>query len=260
MKIIKVECPSCGSNLNATDDLTRVICKFCGATVIVEDSEQEGYHQGLGMMRAKSDSHIKLANEIDELTKPLIARQKAISERNSLTKKSENLQKEIDCIDKTGKVKLLAKAGGSTVVIYLILMAAKGTTGAFVFFGISCCLMFLILAFMAMTKRDNLSAELENAENLIVQNDAKIDESNLIISKHPDISIPSKYVSKRALGFIRDSIRSQQAITVEHAIALYEQVLRDEKTISLQKEQIRLQQQQIDEMRDIKRNTQYERR
>lgn len=257
MKIIKIECPSCGSNLNATDDVSRVACKYCGATVIVEDSKMEGYNQELGKLQAKSDTHIKLANEIDELIKPLTTRFRSTKEQTKLENKSKELTSSIADIDKMGKVKLLGKIAGGIIVLYIILIAAKATTGAFIFFGIASCLAVFIGAFIAVTKREKLIDELEATENLIIQHEAKIKEANLIISQHPNIQIPQKYIHKRALEFIRNSIKSQEAVTVEHAISLYEKLLREEKTIALQKEQIRLQHQQLEEMQDIIDNTQY---
>lgn len=250
MKIIKVTCPSCGANLNLPDDSTKVFCRFCGGEVIVEDSRSEGYNQELGKMQARKDVHISLADTISELKKTFLLHVSSVSRCNSLKKDVERLNSEIKKIDTTNKYKIYLSYYIIVSAIMLILIVAKASFLTFLTMCFISLLLLFIMGLIQVNNKNSLLKELENLNQDITKLQGRIEDCELIINAHPEINIPRKYRNKRALDYIISTIRSQQANNVEHAIALYDSLLRDETAIKLQRAQIRLQKESLEAMQD----------
>ncbi|MCQ2483420.1 MAG: hypothetical protein MJ153_08050 [Clostridia bacterium] len=249
MKIQKVECPSCGSALDVNEDESLVKCQYCGCNVIVEDARREGYNYEMGKMKARSKSLEELANRIDALMEPLSNHSKVIKERNNLVLKCDSLGATIQKYEKRGKLMSYGYVSCGALLIMLILRLAKASTGSFLVWGIITALSVLAFAFFLICKIDSINADIDRIQKQIADCDKTIEDYSNLKKQNADIDIPKKYCNKKALTYIRDAIKSQRAQTLEYACSLYDDVLRQEETIKLQKEQIRLQKANMEELR-----------
>ncbi len=249
MKIQKVECPSCGSALDVNEDESLVKCKYCGCNVIVEDARREGYNYEMGKMKARTQSMEELAQRIDELIEPFSNHPKLIKERNDFVLKCEELGKSKQKLERRGKLMSYGYVSGGALLIMLILIGAKASEASFIIWGVITVIAFLGFAFYIVNKIDGISNDIDRLHKQIADCDDKIKNYTDIKMQNADINIPKKYCNKKALTYIRDAIKSQRAQTLEYACSLYDDVLRQEETIKLQKEQIRLQKANMEELR-----------
>ena len=61
MKLVEMNCPSCGADLKLDADNARAVCEFCGAEVLIDggarrDLEREGYEFEKGRQRAIAEA------------------------------------------------------------------------------------------------------------------------------------------------------------------------------------------------------------
>lgn len=251
MKIISVQCPSCGANLNANEEESRITCDFCGGLVVVEDARSEGYNMELGRMKARANVSEDLANRIDELTIPLCEYKNVENELNGLNVQKKSFVSQIGICERHGKLISYGAASIIAFLFFIILNAAKAPIGVFIFFGFLCAAAYPIIAYIVLKYWDNIVKGLKETEDGITEHEKILKDYSQIIASHSDIKIPEQHQTERAMNFISNSIRSQTSSTIESAIAEYEKLLRDEKALALQEEQIRLQQQQIEETRKL---------
>ncbi len=250
MKIVKIECPGCGSKLTAEEGTSRVICDFCGSSVVVEDSKMEGYNQELGKMEARANVSNNLADVILELIAPICDMKNKLSEVSALEKQLNAFKTQDQMFKKGGKYFPYVFASIFTILILLILVAAKAKFGFFIVFDIICILMYPLMGKLVYQYWDNITSSIGSTEAKLLEDKKTIDRYNEVINAHQDIKIPPKYQTPRAMEFISKAVRSQGANTLEHAYSQYDDLLMREKSIALQEEQIRLQKQQINQAKN----------
>ncbi len=252
MKIIEINCPSCGASLNAREDASRVICEFCGGTVVVEDSKQEGFNHELGAIKARASVSDQLANAIDELAKPLIYSKQVASETEALKQQLQSLQKQLKFCQNSGKLVTYIGASLFALLILLILCAARASIIVFLIMGIIAAAMFPVIGACVLQYEQNMIDGIDTTSKSITAHENTTRKYNEIKASHQDINIPPKYRTPRAMKFISEAIRGQKANSIEHALSQYDDLLMREKSIALQEEQIRLQQQQINETKKLR--------
>ena len=247
MKIKSITCPSCGSSLNADENETRVICSFCGCSVIVEDTKQEGYNFELGSIKARENVANQLANKINDLITPLSDYGRVSAEKTVLENQRTSLLKQASICEKFGKIIPYAASIVLTLLFLLILGAAKASGGVFIVFILLGIASFPAFKYLVAKYSDNVTSGAADTERAIEAHENTLSRFNAIIYEHRDIRIPEKYRNERALTFIRDHLKSQEAHTVEQAISQYDSVMRQEESIALQQESVRLQKEQLEQ-------------
>lgn len=252
MKIIEVSCPSCGASLNAREDQSRVICEFCGGTVVVEDSKQEGFNHEMGAIKARASVSDQLANAIDELAKPLIYYKQVAAETETLKQQLQSLEKQLKFCQSGGKLITYISASLLALIFLLILCAARASILVFLFVGIIAAAMFPVIGACVLQYEQNMIDGIDITSKSITAHENTSRKYKEIRDAHKDINIPEKYRTPRAMKFLSDAIRGQKANSVEHAMSQYDDLLMREKSIALQEEQIRLQQQQINETKKLR--------
>ena len=247
MNIKSITCPSCGSSLNADENETRVVCSFCGSSVIVEDTRQEGYNFELGSMQARANAALDISNKVNELMGPLCDYERVNSEKELLEKQKKSLLKQTSIFEKHGKAISIVAGVLITLLLFAIMILVKAS-----FVGYLVCAVIAAIAFFASRLivnkyLKNVKKGAEDTELAIVAHAKTIDSFNNVMNKYKDIVIPAKYRNIKAMTYIRDSLKSQQAQTIEQAMYQYDDILRQEETIALQQEQIRLQNEQLNQ-------------
>lgn len=61
MKLVEMNCPSCGADLKLDADNAKAVCEYCGAKVLIDgaehrDAEREGYEFEKGRQRAIAEA------------------------------------------------------------------------------------------------------------------------------------------------------------------------------------------------------------
>ena len=256
MKIKSITCPSCGSSLNADENETRVICSFCGCSVIVEDTRQEGYNFELGSMQARANAAQELANRVDQLMGPLCDYERVASEKTMLENQKQSLLKQSQICEKFGKLIAYAIGFVLALILIVILSAAEASFVAFLIFGILTAASVFVAGFVILKYWDNVSKGAEDTEQAIDAHEKTLQNFRSIIDEHRDINIPAQFRNIQAMSFIRDNLKSQQSLTVEQAISQYESVQRQQKSLELQEEQVRLQREQLEQTKQAQKNPQ----
>ena len=68
MKLVEMNCPSCGADLKLDADNVRAVCEYCGAEVLIDggarrDPEQEGYEFEKGRQRAIAEAQASASHK-----------------------------------------------------------------------------------------------------------------------------------------------------------------------------------------------------
>ena len=66
-----------------------------------------------------------------------------------------------------------------------------------------------------------------------------------VIASYSDVNIPKKYRNQKAVDYLINLFKSRQAFTFEEAFGRYDEYLKQEEQLEMQRRQIQLQQQQI---------------
>lgn len=74
MRLIDIQCPSCGANMKANSELKKATCNFCGHEILIDDEkinisisngEQFGYEQELGRQKARDERNKKYQKHLE---------------------------------------------------------------------------------------------------------------------------------------------------------------------------------------------------
>lgn len=91
MRLIDIQCPSCGANMKANSELKKAVCNFCGHEILIDDEkidisisngEQFGYEQELGRQKARDERNKKYQKHL-EYTKMKLALQYLIDQKSA---------------------------------------------------------------------------------------------------------------------------------------------------------------------------------
>ena len=245
MNIKSITCPNCGAQLNVDENVSRVICEFCGSTVTVEDSRLEGFNREMGSMDAREKVAYEKAKAIDDLIPPLCDYPRVLQGKKVLESQIKSLSDQVTFCEKFGRIVNYLICCFVSAFFLLLLIALNANIVFFILFALLSVISFPILALAILKYWDNVKQGVETTSNSIVAHAKTLNNFNRILEEHKDIIIPQNYRYPKALCFIRDHLRSQEAQTVEQAIYQYEALLRDEQRLAMQHQQVMLQQQQV---------------
>ena len=257
MNIKSITCPNCGAQLNVDENVSRVVCEFCGSTVTVEDSRLEGFNRELGSMNAREKVAYEKAKAIDDLIPPLCDYPRVLQGKNVLENQRKSLSDQVAFCEKYGRIVTYLICCTVSAFFLLMLILIRANILFFIFFAVFSILLFPAFAFAILKYWDNVKLGVETTNNSIAAHAKTLNNFNRILDEHRDVVIPQNYRYPKALCFIRDHLRSQEAQTVEQAIYQYEALLRDEQRLAMQHQQVMMQQQQLDQMRRMQNNMPY---
>ena len=251
MNVKSITCPNCGAQLRVGDNVSRVICEFCGSTVTVEDSRMEGFNRELGSMNAREKIAYEKAKEIDELIVPLCDYPRVLQGKNALESQRNRLSGQVIFCEKYGRILTYSTCAVASGLGLLVLFFLKTNIVYFIIFGLLSVISFPLFALFILKYWDNVKQGLTTTNESIVAHAKTMNNYTNVLNSHKNIFIPEKYRNQRAMCFIRDQLRSQAAQTIEQAIYQYDALVRDEQHLAMQQQQVMLQKQQLDQMRGI---------
>lgn len=245
MNIKSITCPNCGAQLNVDENVSRVICEFCGSTVTVEDSRMEGFNREMGSMDAREKVAYEKAKAIDDLISPLCDYPRVLQGKTVLEAQRKNLSGQVTFCEKYGRIVTYVLCGLVSSLFLLALISLRANIVFFIVFAVLSVLSFPALALAFLKYWDNVKQGVQTTSESISAHAKTLNNFSRILEEHKDIVIPQNYRYPKALCFIRDHLRSQEAQTVEQAIYQYEALLRDEQRLAMQHQQVMMQQQQV---------------
>lgn len=254
MKLIPLECPKCGAQLQVNPALTHTICNYCGHHFIIDDeakkvdvriqnAQQAGYDFERGRIRAQSAGpNSQLAQEVKELIEPL-------SQLHETTMQTVTLKKQIEDAKKSQKnLKIalyIAPAGWSL----LCFMSAFSSDNPLSTLGYG-LLLSGIIALVLFLMMYGSKATFETSSKKYNEAIKKIAALKTALKKYDVDLIPPDYRYRQALNFIYTALVNQRAMNIQQAVNLYEDELRNNRIEDLQK-------QQLEELKKIKATGKY---
>lgn len=250
MKLIALECPKCGAQLEVNAELTQAVCNYCGFQFLIDDEvkqvkmnlenpRQVGYELAWGEAEQKRDECRYNAERIKELIKPVADMNRLIGERNTLYLQIESLQrKEEEGKDWTALISLC--------IFTVILLLGEASIFAAVIGLAAAVFSFFICRFWKNGQKK--IKEAEKAKQLEQKNAQYTALSNRIeqLSQRYDFDyIPIDYRSAEIMKFLYNAIKNQRAVNLQQAINLYEDERHKEEMAELQRNQLIVQKRQL---------------
>ena len=170
MKLIDLNCPSCGANMKANAELKKAICNFCGHEIIIDDEKisieitngkQFGYDQEIGRQQARNERYQGYLRHL-EFVKMKLAMQYIIDMKSSSFF--------------TGKTGLCM---GFLLLLIAILFIVLGQWALSLFFIIGCGVCFYLTIYNAKKidkmindlSDNNLTDYMHEIENVMERHD-----------------------------------------------------------------------------------------
>ncbi|MBQ8305363.1 MAG: zinc ribbon domain-containing protein [Blautia sp.] len=261
MKMIKMVCPYCGAQLEIGEDRSMCYCSYCGSKILISDDEnnitvrfenakQAGYEFEKGRMEAQEEGHsnIELANTIKELIEPLEQRDLLEGRKQSLESSYNKLHTE------QTKQSKRSKAGPvlTSVLFFFFLAAASSAmrSGLFALLAIVLpVLLYKLLKKKNLTEKEDLEKQIRLKEEEINLTRQHIEELN---DSYDFSVVPEEYQYSEAIDFFYRALMTSKAYTMQQAVVLYEDYLKEEEKKLQEEERLRLQKQELEELRSLK--------
>ena len=260
MKVRALKCPSCGANISVEEGKDRCFCTYCGTPIIIDDETQRikftfenageaGYQFEQGRQRAQFETigNTELGLAVGKLSKACadleILRQKEGHLYSLIAVARTQFQQE-----NTPFIVLSRYWVPAAAAVLATIMAINQKNFLLFFFG----LLFSVALYFALTKLlafksyktsqrlDDLTNQVKEVQRL----------TKAICDDHNFNIVPSDYRTSDALSFISKSLLNGRAVNMNQAILQYEDYLQHEEYKEYQREQIKLQQRQLEELRN----------
>ena len=269
MKLVELSCPACGAQMQVNTELKSCVCNFCGKQMIIDDeirkievdqSEAFGYgfekgrmdvlkgeaDKGLIDMVSRIKNHIEEKKRLEgELSDKLNEKNRLYGEREKKDVKEFGIAAYIGIM--VALIALMVCYQDTELILKFLAVVGAVALDAFIFYYVK----------EDMKKKEAIRIEgidrrLGELENDLDKTKAKLekleDEGREI---NMDI-IPNAYRNSDALDYMRSSLASGRAMSINQACALYDEEKRHRDMIKQQQEQMELQRQQIEELRRLR--------
>ena len=255
MNITNVKCPDCGASLRVDGNSRSMIyCQYCGASIYLETAHSTGYDLEMGRREAIADEANNFVNILQEIKTPILELPldyNKIKTYETVIKTYENNVVKYAKTSTTYKVPSIV-----AVCVVLFLSMVRAPFLLFLFAGVLCWLGYLLSGQICVKKRKNAEILLDKKQQELESLKDIVNNKECIIAKYPNVKIPKKYRNVKAFDFFINLFKSRQAFTLEEAYSRYDEVLKQEEALELQRKQIELQQQQIQEMQRMQKQMQ----
>lgn len=241
MKLVQLQCPHCGANLEVGDQIEQFICNYCGNAFVVDQEIQK--HEvkiddakGLGkeLEKGRREASDAATSELVEKLGALLNHLKTLEKKNN---EFERLKKYLEQGKKSYLIPLYISIGMAAIhgMIFFSTMI-KAITGKGSFSGIPGLLISAAIfvgipyavSFMNKRNYEKACVDFEEASR-------DLEEYNRATSGSFDMSIiPPDYTSVNAIEFLYRALRNQRAKTVQEAVNLYEDELHKSRMEELQ--------------------------
>lgn len=267
MKIVSYKCPNCGAKLNSDLDRKSAFCDFCGSEIVFDEEFQKvmlheqnikdlvqeinkgmAYSQNKGVDGKTLDSIKKIKKALGEIDSLKID----MMEKQSKIFNQEKMRKEL-----TSPIKRIIPWGIMVWMIYILVQMVRYSY-IHIIFRLPIFLLGMIISVISFRvinfSVDNKVAEIdENLEALR----AEVEEQNDRIIKIQEESnfrlIPEDYLYEEAVDYIYNALATKRALTIQQAILNYEEKLQRDRLEDMRQEELRLQKQQLNELKNIQK-------
>ena len=237
-------CPHCGAPLPPTND-DFIICEFCDSTVAIgndsfniDEPRKFGYEFELGRYDAQdSRPGVSLAAKIKGLLQPVNELNQTNTIIGELESKLGVANNDLNQYIKTGKAKPFVVP---FVVMLLIMMITSGE-GVAVAWTTGICL----FAFLWIKRKINIVTRGKKASQLRSKYQEAVDHLDQLRQKYDFDLIPEEYRHNEPMKYFIKVLDSGRAVSLQHAITLYEDDKHKKEMLKMQQEQLNLQEQQV---------------
>ncbi len=266
MKLVELNCPSCGAQMQVNVELKSCTCNFCGKQMIIDDEirrvevdQSEAF--GYGFEKGRMDA---LRGEADKGTVELISRIKKYFED----------KKELDrdlTYKYTERKKLRTERNQKNLGDFSIPASIVGIIGFLSLLVLLCdisivwkvlivigvvALCVLILGYFKAFYDKKEAVRIENIDRQLADLEVEIkstkDKLEQLKTEGKNLNldiIPNEYRNSEALTYIRSSLASGKALTLHQAFALYDDEKRHRDMMEYQMRQMDLQRKEIEALR-----------
>ena len=259
MNIANVKCPNCAANLSVEGNSKSMIhCQFCGASVYLETAHNTGYDLEMGRREAIADTADNYVQVLQDLRKPLLELPKDRENVKACEATIKACENSIVKYNKQSTPYIIPSIVTGCVALFLF--AAKASFVVFFIAAVLCLGGYILSGQICVKKGKNSETLLKKKQDELVSLNETIKEKEEIIAKYSNVNIPEKYHNDKAFDYFINLFKSRQAFTLEEAYGRYDEVLKQEEALELQRKQIELQQKQIEEMQEMQKQMQQNKR
>lgn len=261
MNITKVQCPSCGANLEVKDaSQSMIYCQSCGSPIYLETAHSTGYDMEMGRLNARGATADKLAETLSEMKEPVLNLPLALNQEQVLIGKIHNGENAVKSYENSKGYFPYIFPSIAAILLLIILSSVKAPFLVFVIAAICLIVAYPISGNMNFKRGENLKLTLQNDNASLVRTRDDIARFKKVIDRYPDVKIPPKYRTEKALNYFITTFKARQAFTLEEAYGKYDEVQKQEEFIAMQRQQIELQRQQIQQLQMLQQQNNNNRR
>ena len=247
--LLSYKCPSCGANLRISPDEIYVKCAFCGTTAQRQLTAEEQARATAKRLAKKVEQYKKDMHELKRLKGNMLSKIEDIQEFERKSKVETSFMRENPLVVPV----IIAICG----VLYLFGNGENKLAGL-----IGCLVAAAIVYFYTLNGKENAEKEASEAKSHIKPTtDELVDMKTQYdkIKKRFNVNaIPSQYRNDHALDYVIDLFNTEQASSLGEAFKRYDDHMHQKKMEAMQQEQIDLQKQQLEKMKEIQERQAYD--
>lgn len=266
MKLITLECPKCGAQLDVNYALSYIECKYCGHRFGLYDEAKPSIIEIVNPRKPEEDSQkpedtrlkpeddakqcYRLAKQVKDLIPPICILNDLASELKKLCEERKCLkEKEKAVCDPRTKMKLLIIP--LCIAFLVVLLSLYQNMHLWILVGgvLLSIFSFFLGNIIRNIKRIKIRKQIDekNVQCIRIQNEIQnIKQENLIYM------IPKRYRSAEKLEAIYNILNDHRAGTIRQAINVYEDDQYKNRMENYKKEEIILQREQLQELKYIR--------
>ena len=249
MRLVTLECPKCGAQLELNPALKQAYCNYCGFQFLVDDEikrvniDMENPRQfGYEFEWGKSAQHIDEGRSHAEKVRTLI---QPITEMNRLIKESNLLYQQVqglwNRVNNTSINPLVISLCAPALVI--IVTIALGDHIGFYVVGLAIAALSFLICYYFQKYAHNMEAQ--QLEEKTRQYENIYSRVSYITQEYDIDFIPQNYRYEEAMVFFYNVLINQRAFNLPQAINLYEDEKHKAAMKALQEEQLLIQKKQL---------------
>ena len=247
MRLITLQCPACGADLNVEEGRNTYYCSYCQHKIMLDDEAQHvkvsfenvresGYEFERGRISAQSEGADKeLIEEVGKLAATLPKLERLHANNVNAQKRLEGLKRKKSQLE-GGFSKHLNVIVSAACILLAMACASEGASAGVVLVFIAAAIgAFLFIKLNQEIDVAQTGKQIENMNSIIEKNKKEMkdleDTCNLG-------AVPNSYLNSYAVNYIYDALRNKRAINISQAINQFEEYCYRNRMESMQKEQL----------------------
>lgn len=256
MRMIKLDCPSCGAELEVGDDRQLLFCQYCGHKILLDDeslnirlafdnAREAGYEFERGRMEAQEHGSpvFETANKLKEMVEPA-KRLEELHERKEFRKAELfSLERKQAASDSFARGVEPIIPSSIILIISFLLLVNHEVSVLYSFAGVVVALLLGMYNIRkTQSEKKQINALVGGKKEEIASLQQEYDE---IIESYEFNSLPEDYWDPEVIDRLYRLLMTARAVNIQQAIVIYEEEQREEAGIQQRQNELQIQEEHL---------------